>query len=120
MSDSDMINREELLQRCLGDVEFARQMLRIFWESANKMIPVLTQAWEQEDWDQIRRSAHTLKGSAGNLSIPELRLQAEQVEQFADQGEIDRLKGCQKSFLECVQRSIRSAEQLVARFMAES
>lgn len=120
MSNSSMINRDELLQRCLGDVEFARQMLWIFCESAQKTFPLLAKAWEQGDWDEVRRSAHTLKGSAGNLSIPELRQQAEEVEQLADQVEIDQLKARQKSFLDCVERSIRSAEHLAARLMAET
>ncbi|GIW77066.1 MAG: hypothetical protein KatS3mg104_2129 [Phycisphaerae bacterium] len=120
MSDSDMIDREELLQRCLGDAEFARQMLWVFCESAQKTVPALTQAWEQGDWDQVRRSAHTLKGSAGNLSIPELRSQAQEVEQLVDQSEVEELKARKDGFMDCLNRSIRSAELLAARLMAES
>lgn len=120
MSDSDMIDREQLLQRCLGDAEFARQMLWVFCESAQKTVPALTKAWEQGDWDQVRRSAHTLKGSAGNLSIPELRSQAQEVEQLVDQCEVEELKARKDRFMDCLNRSIRSAELLAARLMAES
>jgi HPt (histidine-containing phosphotransfer) domain-containing protein len=59
--------------RCLNDAEFIQQMLGVFCDNTPKVWEQCKAAVEMGDWPAARRHAHTLKGSAANMSAATLR-----------------------------------------------
>ena len=61
-------------------IEFYKQVLRMFLEEAPRRIRAMRDALEREDAYAFERSAHSLKGSAGNLGVEGIRALAAQGE----------------------------------------
>jgi HPt (histidine-containing phosphotransfer) domain-containing protein len=78
------IDLQKLRTRCLDDDEFVGQMLKIFSEVAPRTFESLRDAVSSGDLPAARRHAHTLKGSAANLSAELLRIAAAEAETQAD------------------------------------
>jgi HPt (histidine-containing phosphotransfer) domain-containing protein len=115
MKSSDMIDRDQLLTRCLNDVEFTLQMLAVFCASAPKMARQLESAVSEGALADARRYAHTLKGSAANLAIEDLRRKAERLEMLADQSDLTALTSGVEELLRCVDESVQAANALSAK-----
>lgn len=79
-----LINREELLKRCLEDTAFMHQMLRVFQDSAPTLVQELHQSVAAGKWADAKRHAHTLKGTASNLAIADLRALSIRAEERAN------------------------------------
>jgi two-component system, sensor histidine kinase and response regulator len=79
-----VIDETDLRRRCMGEEEFVRQMLTIFREYGPKTLQQLHAALDSQDIDAARRFAHTLKGSAGNVSAMPLRAMAFDAEKAID------------------------------------
>lgn len=81
-----VIDETDLLQRCMNDPEFVRQMLGIFREHAPRTLRQLHDAVDAGDWPTAARHAHTLKGSAGNVAAQSLREAALKTEKTISAG----------------------------------
>jgi len=81
------IDREKLLARCLDDVEFTRQMLQIFQDQSPATLTRLCESVNAGAWEDAKRHAHTLKGTAGNLSAAALQAAAARVEKLVEAGQ---------------------------------
>lgn len=73
MDATQPIVREELVERCLGDEAFAAEMLGLFASNTPGLVAQMRVHAEAGRWDDAARSAHTLKGTAGNIAAPDLR-----------------------------------------------
>ncbi len=74
-----------MMDRVDGDPELGREMVRSFLEETPGQIEQLVQALDAGDFEEARRLAHGLKGSASFLSIEGIRQAAFQVEQATKQ-----------------------------------
>jgi len=83
-SNPTAIDWPDFEARCLHDAEFIREMLEIFVKIAPQTLVTLQAAVAAGDWPTARRHAHTLKGSAANLSAHALRDHAADAEFAAD------------------------------------
>jgi CheY-like chemotaxis protein len=70
-----------------GDRDFLRELTRLFGEETPGLLAQMGQAIESGDRDLLRRGAHTLKGSAGNLCGLRTAEVALLLEQFAQAGD---------------------------------
>jgi signal transduction histidine kinase/FixJ family two-component response regulator len=70
-----------------GDRDFLRELARLFGEETPGLLAQMGQAIESGDRDLLRRGAHTLKGSAGNLCGLRTAEVALLLEQFAQAGD---------------------------------
>ncbi len=70
-----------------GDDEVMGEILDLFLEDAPRQIAALGEAITRGDWDEARRLAHTLKGSASNVGAEPLRQAAWSLEQCS-KGEV--------------------------------
>jgi len=70
-----------------GDVEFLRELARLFGEETPHLLADMGQAIESGDRDLLQRAAHTLKGSAGNLCGVRAAEVALRLEQLAKAGD---------------------------------
>jgi len=69
----DVIDWQDFESRCLNDAEFITQMLGVFIDNAPKTWQECKHAADAGDWSAASRHAHTLKGSAANMSAGALR-----------------------------------------------
>lgn len=114
MKPSVLIDRDQLLERCLNDVGFMRQMLSVFRDSAPRTAKQLEAAIAQGAMTDAKRHAHTLKGSAANLSIEHLRLEAARLEMLAEQDDLEALTAAATELLRCVDESVQAVNELSA------
>lgn len=77
----------ELVDRCMGKRDFAWRMLDKFRGRLTEELAQIETAVESSDAAVVARLAHSLKGSAGNLSAGSVRDVAESLEQAAKLGD---------------------------------
>ncbi len=65
-------SREELLERCFGDCDFALELLDMFSDCAKSNLKAIEQAVACKDREKLWQIAHALKGVSGSLSAKSL------------------------------------------------
>ena len=106
--NEDIIDLPEFLERVQEDKELLLELLDIYTEDFKIKKVQLAAAIKNQDYEQIRQVAHSLKGASGNISAKPLRnifLSLEELgrknttegaapllESMAN--EFDRLQGC--------------------------
>jgi HPt (histidine-containing phosphotransfer) domain-containing protein len=78
-----VIDVEDLMARCLGNVEFAERILVMLQELGDENLARLERALAAEDAEAIAQLAHHLKGASANASAFALRAQAAKIEHAA-------------------------------------
>lgn len=90
MADSDaVIDREELFDRLDNDVELLLELIDLFLEDYPQLLMDIGKAVETGDSEQLRKSAHTLKGSVGNFCAHAAYESALRLEQKGASAELD-------------------------------
>ncbi len=69
-----------LLERVEGDQELLAEMVHLFQEDAPKLLAAIRGALKHGDMDVVERTAHSIKGAAGNLSAKALADAAQRLE----------------------------------------
>ncbi len=83
----------ELVEISQGDGEFVRKMLELFVEQASLTISEMRHAYENNDFEQIKKLAHRFKPSIDSLGILLLKEDIREIEKNAlDYGQSPRLK----------------------------
>jgi len=74
MSTNDLapINVEDLLERCLGQIDFAQEIIEDFLMSSDGSLQNLGKLIEDKDHDLLRIEAHRLKGTAATIGADQL------------------------------------------------
>ncbi|AEJ20481.1 response regulator [Gracilinema caldarium] len=70
--DRDILNTNQLLDNFFGNTESVQKLLTRFMERTEAELTELPSLIAKEDWETARREAHTIKGSALNLSAQDL------------------------------------------------
>jgi HPt (histidine-containing phosphotransfer) domain-containing protein len=83
------LDRAELEQSSLGDVEFERELLSEFLASSDDMLASLAGAVEESDVERVHRAAHSLKGCCWTVGARKLGSECEQLEHQARGGTIE-------------------------------
>lgn len=81
-SISGIINVDELLARCLGNVDIAERILAKFQISVGLDLEELERGLDQQDAGAIAQVAHRIKGASANISAPALYELAAEIEQL--------------------------------------
>ncbi len=79
------IDMEHLHQLSEGDKSFEMEILQVFLEDAQSHITAAKQAIAANDSHQLKREAHHLKGSSGNVGASAMQVLAHDLEQQAIQ-----------------------------------
>ena len=77
------IQVDSLLERCLGDVNLCRRVLRMFADGLPQHQRKIENAAAAADMEALTRAAHALKGSAGDVSAFPLWEAAAELEQLS-------------------------------------
>lgn len=80
------IDWSELVGRCLGDAQFAKRMLGRFVVEAPAQVKAIEDALVAADVAKATKAAHTLKGTAGNVSVVVVAAIAGELEQLCKSG----------------------------------
>ena|GEM_PF-3176446 len=90
--DHDLV----LSLRALGDgdgTEMVVELIRVFVEDAHQRVGSLQNALASEDWESMRRTAHSIKGSAANFGARPLVELARRMEQMVVENKHKDLPG---------------------------
>jgi HPt (histidine-containing phosphotransfer) domain-containing protein len=66
-TQEDWLDARGLMERFDGDTELLVEATELFRQSYPKLISQLREAIEREDYRAVERTAHTIKGTVGNL-----------------------------------------------------
>lgn len=81
-----ILNLECLLIRLGGDIELINELLHLFLETAPEQVDTLREAVDEKNTEHIQKRAHTIKGSAGNISAEKLARTASRLETAGKEG----------------------------------
>lgn len=109
--DHQVLDLEEFLERVQDDKNLLLELLDIFVRDFKEKRTQMTEAIRNKDVEQIKRIAHALKGSSGNISAKLLRLAVVQLE---DMGRNNNLNGADEALSEMD----RKFEELTGRIAA--
>jgi len=105
------INHEELLQRCMGSLDFAEEILSDFAADLPTGIEAVSRSIAESDAQGVREAAHALKGAAGIVGAGEVRRVTAALESAGRSGRLedaaallDELNVESRRFLDAVPR----------------
>jgi HPt (histidine-containing phosphotransfer) domain-containing protein len=87
MNNPIVIDREGALSRLDGDEELWMEIRQIWLEDVAEMELAVLKALDSQDADQLRRAAHALKGSSGNVGAAQVAELAKFLEHEAPQAQ---------------------------------
>ena len=70
-----------------------KELIELFIDTGAADFQKIQSALADNDADQVMRSAHTIKGAAGNLGLLEVSATAKIIEEQADSHRLDNLNG---------------------------
>lgn len=79
----DAIQLDQLVNRCLGNINFAQRVMTKFTGRLEDDIEELKDAMRGDSLPDVARLAHRLKGASANVAAEGLRKLAEEIEQQA-------------------------------------
>ncbi len=106
---------DELVARCLGDREFAGELLGIFARQVPAMLAEFQAATGKESWEEAGRAIHAMKGSSGNLAARRVYAASVEIDKSLRTGDI---AGGRARFEELAQ-AVREACDAVPAMAAE-
>jgi HPt (histidine-containing phosphotransfer) domain-containing protein len=111
MSGAPIFDRKDALERMDGDESLLEELLDMFQENFAAKKAEIAGALERGDAEAVRQVAHSVKGSAANLSLMAFREAAYELETAGKEGRLDearRLFQCLQSEFERVRGSMAS------------
>jgi signal transduction histidine kinase/DNA-binding response OmpR family regulator len=87
------VDMAAFLERCLGNPQVAFRVLDVFAVQATEEIARLQRALAEGNLERLSRLAHSLKGSASNISADSVRKVARELEKLAAAGDFGPLAG---------------------------
>jgi HPt (histidine-containing phosphotransfer) domain-containing protein len=87
------IDFEELVERCLGNLDFVDRVLTRFQTQFDGDFRRLQDACQAADSREVARVAHLLKGSAASVSARTLQQVASRIERLGRTAQLDDISG---------------------------
>lgn len=88
-SETKVFDRENLLDRLGGDEEILQEVILLFLADTPKLIDTIQAALRTGDAEALRRAAHTLKGSSGNVGALTLQEAATRIDYAGKNGDLE-------------------------------
>src|SRR3984893_2474247 len=86
------LDRGSILERLEGNSELLTELVQLFLGEAPQLLEAMRKALQQGDMQELRRSAHSLKGAAGNFLAHGTVSAALQLENDAKRGDVESAK----------------------------
>jgi HPt (histidine-containing phosphotransfer) domain-containing protein len=91
---SDVIDLDDLMTRCLGNLEFADRILTVFQSRFESDLSELEHAVQLGDVERVERIAHRLKGACANAAASGLAERATNLWNAAHEGQVKSVREC--------------------------
>jgi HPt (histidine-containing phosphotransfer) domain-containing protein len=78
----EVLNTDELLARCLGNISFATHILAKFQDRFEQDLLELDRAILTQDAGAVARIAHRIKGASANVAAAQLHESSAEIEQL--------------------------------------
>ena len=85
------INYDELVDRCLGKIDFAERVLSKFHDRFPDSLNEMLESTQEGDLESVARVAHRLKGAAANISARGILEAAQEIETIGRHGQAEEL-----------------------------
>jgi len=85
--DYTNLNHEEMAKQIGLKVKHMPMLIESFLEESTPILTTLSSAIETKDYDTIKSTAHSIKGSAGNLRFTALADMAKELEHAAEKSD---------------------------------
>jgi HPt (histidine-containing phosphotransfer) domain-containing protein len=85
---SDVLDKSAVLAHFGGDAELVRDIAGLFQQGSGEVLAQIHEALARADAEQVRRAAHTMKGSASNFLAKPVSDAAYRLEQLARAGDL--------------------------------
>ena len=112
----DIFHEQEFMERMMQDQELVRTILEQFQKDAPQRLQQIKDGVSDQDCDAVYKSAHTLKGLAANISAPDLRQVAEQMEHLAYSRETDSME----RLLPALEQAFAELDRLLQQRLSDS
>jgi CheY-like chemotaxis protein len=103
---SDIIDWDAAMQSVQGDEELLWDVLDAFIQEGPQLVAAIDAAMIQQDAPELRRAAHTLKGSLRTIGAAPLAVRAEAIEMEAKAGRISDRHAFQQELAPAVARLV--------------
>ncbi|MBD3234424.1 MAG: response regulator [candidate division Zixibacteria bacterium] len=87
--DRRVFDKKVALERVEGDEEILSEVVVLFLNDYENLLSKIRQAAESDDFDTLKRTAHTLKGAAGNIGAESVYSTAYQLENIGENKNLD-------------------------------
>ncbi|WP_168215744.1 hybrid sensor histidine kinase/response regulator [Roseimaritima ulvae] len=105
------IDTRILMERCMGDVAFAENLLQSFASDGPQRLKLIARHTRDNDPQAVGEVAHALKGLAGIMTAGELQELADQVESAGKSGDIDAVRDLLSELTACMDQCIAYVPQ---------
>jgi len=85
------IDVEQLNQISEGDIEFEVEVLQVYVEDISQRIDKIREAITIQDFTQIKKQAHHIKGSSSNVGAIHMRFFAVQLEEMDENQDSEKV-----------------------------
>jgi HPt (histidine-containing phosphotransfer) domain-containing protein len=85
------MNFQELAENLGLEIDEYRELIELFIETGSADYKKIEEALAGGNSDQVMRSAHTIKGAAGNLGLLDVSDTAKNIEDSASKNQLDSL-----------------------------
>jgi CheY-like chemotaxis protein len=120
LQNGDVLNREDLLNRTGGDEELIAILADAFREDGPRHVTAFSTALANSDLVAAKKTAHTIKGCAGNLSGTRLFELAKSLEKASSDGDLNAAKQALPRLEQEVNVLLQHLEQLAMSFSVSS
>lgn len=102
------------IRRLGGERDFYLEMVAAYLEANRGFEAVIRDFVQKGDFSGARRTAHSLKGAAGNMGAAELQAAAKDIESACADADADRIQGLLPAAAVAMERVADSVERLLA------
>lgn len=81
-----VIDMAEGISKMNGDLDAAKEMMKILVEGLKEETPNIVKAKDKNDWNEIKALAHKLRGGCSYCGVPRLRLACANLEDYLASG----------------------------------
>jgi len=106
------LDRVALLDRVEGDMDLLGDIIELFKEDSVRQITAIREAIDRKQPDALRRAAHTLKGTCGNLGAVEAAATALELEKLAAAGDLSHAPESLQLLEEQIHRASKLLDEL--------
>ena len=107
-----VLDRNALINRVEGDMELLSDIIELFKQDSVRQVAAIRDAIGKKQADDVRRAAHTLKGTCGNLGAPEAAATVLELERLAATGDLSRAQDILRALEVQIERAAKLLDDL--------